>query len=786
MRRSRRALLLSSLALSTLSACQPDPDPSVQREAALVGPGFLQVAFSTPQTNETAVAATLRPQGAGNLLVVFAGWNDSTSSVTSVSDSLGDAFALAIGPTRRTGLSQSIYYAKNIAGGANSVTVRFDRAASSVDIRVLEYAGLDPVAPFDSAVGASGSSGLASTGSLITHAAGDLLAAGDMVLTGSPTAGAGFTSRVVTTPDSDIAEDRIAGAAGSYSATAPVAGPNGWVIQVAAFKPASAGSGAGGSGAGGAAAGGSGAGGSSLGGAAAGGSGAGGSSLGGAAAGGSGAGGSAGNTGLGGTGSGGMTSSGAGGMTSGAGGSGAGGMTSGAGGTTSSSVCRAGVGPSPTQGPLHVSPVNRRYFADWNDKIVYLTGSHTWGNFRDRGLTDPPAPFDFNLYLGFLVSHNHNFIRLWAWEQPHSWNNNLDQLKRYFIPFPWQRTGPGTANDGKPQFDFTKFDQSFFDRMRGRVASAAAHGIYVSVMLFDGWDVANACNQTDGGFPYGAGNNVNGISVSTGANACTEIQTLAIPAVTQIQDAYVRKVIDTVNDLDNVLFEIANETTGGAISWQYHMIDLVKQYEATKPCQHPVGMTTPGGGDDPDIIASHADWISPVNPLMLSDGTKVVLNDTDHSYYWTTLESNGPDDQRAWAWKTLTLGASPLFMDPYLEVWPFRNNPTDNTPDPMWNVLRDALGNTRRYAEKIDLAHDVPSASLCSTGYCLANPGTQYLVYQPASGVFTVTMVAGNYSFEWYNPKTGVVASTGAVSLAAGNVSFTPPFTGDAVLLLSR
>ena len=26
---------------------------------------------------------------------------------------------------------------------------------------------------------------------------------------------------------------------------------------------------------------------------------------------------------------------------------------------------------------------------------------------------------------------------------------------------PWQRTGPGTANDGKPKFYLTKFDQSF-------------------------------------------------------------------------------------------------------------------------------------------------------------------------------------------------------------------------------------------------------------------------------------------------------------------------------------
>jgi len=153
---SRRVLLLSGLTLSTLPACQPDPDLSVQRQAALVGPVYVQGGWAAPQTNQTAVSVTLRsPQGAGNLLVVFAGWNDTTATVSAVSDSVGDRFSLAVGPTRRTTvLSQSIYYANNIAGGANTVTVRFSRAATFVDIRVLEYAGLDALAPFDSAAAA--------------------------------------------------------------------------------------------------------------------------------------------------------------------------------------------------------------------------------------------------------------------------------------------------------------------------------------------------------------------------------------------------------------------------------------------------------------------------------------------------------------------------------------------------------------------------------------------------------------------------------------------------------
>ena len=51
-------------------------------------------------------------------------------------------------------------------------------------------------------------------------------------------AGAGFTSRVITTPDGDIAEDRTTPATGSYNATAPLDVAGAWLIQIATFRAA--------------------------------------------------------------------------------------------------------------------------------------------------------------------------------------------------------------------------------------------------------------------------------------------------------------------------------------------------------------------------------------------------------------------------------------------------------------------------------------------------------------------------------------------------------------------
>ena len=122
---------------------------------------FVQVNYAVPQTPQATVPVTLsQAQTAGNLNVVVVGWNDASATVASVTDSKGNVYTRAVGPTILPGrISQSIYYAKNIAAaaaGANTVTVRFNIAAVYPDIRVVEYSGLDKVNPVDVTAAAIG------------------------------------------------------------------------------------------------------------------------------------------------------------------------------------------------------------------------------------------------------------------------------------------------------------------------------------------------------------------------------------------------------------------------------------------------------------------------------------------------------------------------------------------------------------------------------------------------------------------------------------------------------
>src|SRR5262245_3448303 len=69
-----------------------------------------------------SVSVTLKkPNTAGNLIVAYVVWDNAGS--VSVSDSAGNTFASAIGPTQATGDASSaqIFYATNIAGGPNKI-----------------------------------------------------------------------------------------------------------------------------------------------------------------------------------------------------------------------------------------------------------------------------------------------------------------------------------------------------------------------------------------------------------------------------------------------------------------------------------------------------------------------------------------------------------------------------------------------------------------------------------------------------------------------------------------
>src|SRR5262249_20883913 len=106
----------------------------------------------------------------------------------------------------------------------------------------------------------------------------------------------------------------------------------------------------------------------------------------------------------------------------------------------------------PILSPLRALAKNPNYFTDGSGKAIYLTGSHTWNTLQDWGTNDSIQPLDFKAFVKMLVSYHHNFTLLWTTELPtfHGLPTTAGSPPDFTVtPFPWQRTGPGNASDGK-------------------------------------------------------------------------------------------------------------------------------------------------------------------------------------------------------------------------------------------------------------------------------------------------------------------------------------------------
>ena len=402
-------------------------------------------------------------------------------------------------------------------------------------------------------------------------------------------------------------------------------------------------------------------------------------------------------------------------------------------------VVRAGA--SLITGPLRVHAGNPRYFADPSGWVVYLAGAYDW-NYAWL-MSDDRA----SAYLDYLIAHKENYIRVPTND-----------------PTFWTPSPP----------ESTPFDAAYFAKLKSRVELALARGIYVQVAIFQ-WLIQPPFDDQ------------------------------------AYNEAYARHVVDTVGMYDNVLFEVGNELDTRALDngviggFVNRMVQVINEQQAIRGfTRKPVGISDFRGfcnacvGDfqqQPELVnamlTSQADFIQPgwsavhhhypYPGLPVSDygGQKVVIADSDHLAPYKR--------DHVWVWMQFTRGTNVALLDGN-DFYPDHvvpDNPNDLEGAALTYDGRLSFGDIRNYAVRLDLARALPSMSVSSTGFALAQPGVGYLVYQPNSGAFTVNVPSGAYTVEWFHPTAKTTTQAGTVA-GGSTITFTPPFSGDAILYLKR
>ena len=470
--------------------------------------------------------------------------------------------------------------------------------------------------------------------------------------------------------------------------------------------------------------------------------------------------------------------------------------------------------------PIRLHPENPHYFEYRGKPLILITSAEHYGALINLG-------FDYTKYLETLRAEGMNYTRIFMGayvENPESFGIKFNTLApaRNKLIVPWKRSDtPGYIHGGN-KFDLDQWDEAYFERLKDFVQKAAEQNIIVEITPFssiyrdDYWTYS----------PFYPDNNING----TKAEDRKKLQTL--PANTHnllpYQERYVRKLAQELNEFDNIFFEIQNEpwadnedrvmdllpqnltekkkwtsyvhlATQGALDWQQHIADIIREEEAQLPKQHLIAQNycnfkypIPHVDEAISIINFHYAW---PEAAYWNRGWDRVLG-----YDESGFRGAGDEVYRKHAWHFILAGGG-LFNNldysfvPGHEDGSFNNQgPEGGSPGGGSPELRRQLKVLSDFIHRFDFINMEPDQNLIQHApglfaRGLAQVGKHYAIYLDGSGPaeLHLNIARGSYHIEWIDPLSGDTISMGNIRSSSEGIKLsTPAFDTDLAIRISK
>ncbi|HXX23254.1 MAG TPA: putative collagen-binding domain-containing protein [Terriglobia bacterium] len=439
---------------------------------------------------------------------------------------------------------------------------------------------------------------------------------------------------------------------------------------------------------------------------------------------------------------------------------------------------------------LSIYSDNPAYFESPDGQPVVMIGDYEASPTAPTGIPIDPNS-DFVVFFDTLKASHLNFAKLWinyGVEAEYDSETPFDEYHRFNL-LPYLRVGAGLANDGRPKYDLTQFNPYYFERVAAACAAARARGIYLHLVLIDGWifripalwkyhayNRANNVSSVDGD-PKGTGE-----STDPEAGSCS----LGNTRVLEVEKAYLRRIVDAVNGFDNILFEVSNENYYN-LRWEMTLAAYVHEFEKSKPRQHLVmpldlpdhdyGGVSYGANPQNDHTKSWKTWdLAQLHDRLLAarDLKQPLIYDTDG------IESNDNPVQRKGFWTAFVSGGHVNYTD-----YSFQPEIGGDERGLRRAELRRQLGHLADFTRQVRFWEMHP-ADLIRSGdaYALASR-REAVLYLPQGGNADVDLegVPGSLRAKWFNPRNGLFGESSAVT-GGKTQHFTAPDLHDWVLYL--
>jgi hypothetical protein len=450
--------------------------------------------------------------------------------------------------------------------------------------------------------------------------------------------------------------------------------------------------------------------------------------------------------------------------------------------------------------PVRLHPDNPHYFL-WRGKpTILLTASEHYGAVIN-------LDFDYGRYLDELKKHRLNLARVFsgAYRERagtfHIAGNTLAPAAGRFL-CPWARSAI-PAQEGRTRFDLTRWDETYFARLKRFVAQADEHGVIVELVFF--------CIMYDDSVwsasPMNARNNVNGI----GQVERNQVYAGRDARLLDVQQAMVRKIVTELNPFANVYFEVCNEPherDGVTEDWNNRIIQTVVETEAKLSNQHLIAQGFPG---TQTALAGVNRHVSILN-FHYATARTVQVN-----YGWNRVvafdETGGSDRSdrryRLQAWEFI-LGGGGVFD--HLDFSFTAGHEDGSAPLPAGTPgggsaeLRRQLGILKEFIEGFDFLRMTPDSTTVRacravevqeppatgkeiTAHCLAERGRAYAVHV-RGGIqteLTLALPSGRYQVDWMNPRSGRVEKSESFLQEKGDGTvLSPPYIEDIAARIVR
>lgn len=382
---------------------------------------------------------------------------------------------------------------------------------------------------------------------------------------------------------------------------------------------------------------------------------------------------------------------------------------------------------------LSLHPENPHYFLFRGQPTIIITSGEHYGAVLN-------LDFNYVPYLNELQTRGLNGTRTFtgAYLEPQgAFNiaeNTLAPANGRYIG-PWMRTGAPGATHGGTKFDLTKFNDTYFARLRDFVREAGRRGVIVELVLFCPFYDEMQWNLS----PMNSVNNVNNLGQVARTNVYTMDRHGGLLAV---QEALTRRIVLELNQFDNLYYEICNEPYFGGVTldWQRHISKTIADAERALPNKHLISQNIANGAaaissPDPLVSIFNFHYAAPPDAVGMNYHLNKVIGDNETGF-------RGTNDlpYRREAWEFIIAGGG-LFNNldySFTARHPagtFVNYPA-NQPGGGNPRLREQFRIFRKFMNKFDFLRMAPDTNVIrggapagATARALSQPGQAYAIY---------------------------------------------------------